>query len=59
MQPKEKIIPRIRNNQRRRNKTDPIFLIEVQILARKRTRMEKRRPNAHISTRDGIQGDHA
>ena len=51
--------PRIRNSQIRRNETEPKFLMGVQIIARKRTRRERRRPNAPISTRDGIQRVHA
>ena len=51
--------PGIQNSERRRNKTNPRFLMEVRILARTRTRRARRRPNAPTVTKGGIQRVHA
>ena len=59
MHPKARRKPRIQNNQRRRNKIDPKFLMGVQILARTRTRRERRIPNVPTITKGGIHRVHA
>ena len=48
-----------KNSKLPEKKKNPNPMMQVRILPRRREIREKRSPNAHISTRDGIQRDHA
>ena len=51
--------PKFKNLKLPEKKKNPNPVMQVQILPRKRTRRENKRPNEPISTTDGIQRSHA